>query len=530
MQDIGPNGIAHNPLLESEHFMQTVISSVQEGLIVFDRDLRYRIWNPFMEKLTGVKSESLIGTVEPNAFPHSKDLGIDDLFHRALSGEVVHSADMKFNVPGTEKTVWFAATFGPHRTLDGTIIGVVGTVLDISDRKRAEASLAAERERQNQKSLDNMIKTEKLESIGILAGGIAHDFNNLLGGVFGYISLARDYVTGNDKAFMFLSKALNAFHRAGDLTKQLLTFSKGGSPVKKTYNLEPIIKEMAQFALSGSNARCTFSISKNLPMCDIDKNQIGQVIDNIIINAKQAMPNGGEISISIEPYSVKNDTSLPLAHGEYVRISIKDQGTGIAKEHFSKIFDPFFTTKPKGTGLGLATSFSIIQRHDGFIDVDSEIGKGSTFILYLPVSKSPITPEQQADLLEMKGKGRILVMDGEDFIREITREMLKVMGYDTVLADSGDEALSLVKDSIAEQKPFDAVILDLTIAGSMGGMETAKVLRAIDPAIKAIVSSGYANDPVMADPATYGFLDKLKKPFLKEDLANVLYRVLSHAT
>jgi PAS domain S-box-containing protein len=629
---------------EWEQLTQTVISSVQEGLIVYDRDLRYRLWNPFMEKLTGISSESLIGKAAFDFFPHLREQGIDTLLARALAGEIVQSPDTKYTVSGTGKTGWVTGVYGPQRSSEGNIIGVVGTLLDISDRKRAEESLAAEREHltvtlrsigdgvistdnngrvvlmnkvaetltgwsmeeavgrplgeiftivnepdrrpcenpaekvlatdsvlalaphtllidrhgreriiadscapiknadgamigavmvfrdntEKQKALDNMIKAEKLESIGVLAGGIAHDFNNLLGGVFGYIGLAREYVGAHEKAFTFLSKALNAFHRAGDLTKQLLTFSKGGAPVKKTAHLEPILREMAQFALSGSNVRCMFSIPKNLWLCDIDKNQIGQAIDNIVINAKQAMPDGGDLTIAAENYRATGETTLPLAKGEYVKIAIRDHGSGIAKEHLSRIFDPFFTTKQKGSGLGLATCFSIIQRHDGCIDVETELGKGSTFYIYLPVSKSPLSPEQKTEAFEMKGKGRLLVMDGEDFIREITKEMLKLLGYETVLAESGEEALSLVKESVVERKPFDAVILDLTIAGSMGGMETVKVLRAIDPNIKAIVSSGYSYDPMMADPTSYGFQDKIKKPFLKEHLAEVLNRVLAH--
>jgi two-component system cell cycle sensor histidine kinase/response regulator CckA len=241
------------------------------------------------------------------------------------------------------------------------------------------------------------------------------------------------------------------------------------------------------------------------------------------------MPAGGEISISAENFCCTDDAILPLAKGEYVKIAIKDQGTGIAKEHLPKIFDPFFTTKQKASGLGLTACLSIIQKHGGFIDVTTDVGKGSTFFIYLPVSKSPVPADQKADAIELAGKGKILVMDGEDFIREITREMLKMLGYETVVVDSGEEALSLVKDSIAEQRQFDAAILDLTITGSMGGMETANRLHAIDPNIKAIVSSGYSNDPVMADPKAFGFLEKIKKPYLKEDLAEVLYRVLHHA-
>ena len=298
---------------------------------------------------------------------------------------------------------------------------------------------------------------------------------------------------------------------------------------RKTAELLPVLKEMTKFALAGSNVRFAFSIPNELWTCDIDKNQIGQVVNNIVINAKHAMPEGGELSVSAENRIVTEDDAMPVAEGKYVKIRIKDHGAGIAKEHLSKIFDPFFTTKQKGTGLGLTTCFSIIQKHDGFIDVESELGKGSTFSIYLPVSKSPVPAAPDEAPVELNGKGRILVMDGEEFIREITKEMLKLLGYEAVLAESGEEMMSLVKDSVVERKPFDAVILDLTITGSTGGKVTAGMLGAIDPGIKAIVSSGYSNDPVMADPKAFGFSDRIKKPYLKEDLARVLYKAVGNA-
>jgi two-component system, cell cycle sensor histidine kinase and response regulator CckA len=238
------------------------------------------------------------------------------------------------------------------------------------------------------------------------------------------------------------------------------------------------------------------------------------------------MSEGGEITISAENFIVQDNSTLPLVKGNYIRIAIKDQGPGIAREHISKIFDPFFTTKTKGSGLGLATCFSIIQKHEGFIDVETELEKGSTFFLYLPISKTQAETVITNITTVYKGKGRILIMDDEEFIREIAKETLKNLGYEAILATCGEDAISLVKYSIVEQKPFDAVILDLTVIGAMGGKETIKKIRELDPNIKAVVSSGYSNDPVMADPQAFGFLNKIKKPYLKQELAEVLFRVL----
>jgi two-component system, cell cycle sensor histidine kinase and response regulator CckA len=489
-----------------------------DGVIGTDMDGRIILINEAARRLTGWSGEDAIGKPLEDVF-HVIDAEtrhpIEDPVRKALSSNrvaVLPGHMLLIDRQGLERNIVDSSAF--IKNADGTMSGAILVFRDNTE---------------NQKVIDNMIKAEKLESIGILAGGIAHDFNNLLGGIFGYVSLARDYIASDNKAFTFLSKALNAFTRASDLTKQLLIFSKAGSPLKKTVNLGPILKEMAQFALTGSNVRCTFSIPGELRLCDIDNNQIGQVIDNIVINAKHAMPQGGELTISAENYALPSDSTVPLAAGDYVRISIKDHGVGIAREHLHKIFDPFFTTKQKGTGLGLTTCFSILQKHNGFIDVESELGKGSTFFIYLPVSKSPILSDLTDAPVELKGRGRILVMDGEEFIREITKEMLKLLGYEAVLAESGEEVLSLVKESVAEQKPFEAAILDLTITGSMGGKETACMLGAIDPHVKAIVSSGYSNDPVMVDPKAYGFFDQIKKPYLKNDLARVLHRVVNHA-
>jgi PAS domain S-box-containing protein len=382
---------------------------------------------------------------------------------------------------------------------------------------------------EKQKTAENMRKVDKLESIGVLAGGIAHDFNNLLGGIFGYVDLAREMCKKDDNVMDALMKALNVLNRARDLTRQLLTFSKGGAPSKTTHSIASIITDTAQFILSGSTVRCEFSIPSDLWSCDVDGNQISQVIDNMVINAQQAMPQGGKIRISAENTTIDNKSSMPLNPGNYVKIRIEDHGTGIPREYFAKIFDPFFTTKQKGSGLGLATCFSIIKKHDGFIDLESELGKGTTFFIYLPASKTQFANINKPDdtVKDLRGSGRILIMDDEDFIRDVAGTMLEMLGYDVVKVANGEEALDQVKRSLDNKNRFKVAILDLTIPGGLGGVDTVKAINKIDPDIKTIASSGYSADPVMSDPKSFGFSATITKPYLKDELGTVLLSLIT---
>lgn len=397
---------------------------------------------------------------------------------------------------------------------DGTIREWVGTLTDITEKQKTEASLR---------------NIQKLEAIGALAGGIAHDFNNLLSGIFGYINLACKYAAENDlpKIEQYMSKALDVFERAKALTHQLLTFSKGGEPVKKTFLLATLLKDTTAFALTGSNVNAVFDIDSDLWPCDVDENQINQVIDNIVINARQAMPEGGTVVVTARNITCDMPVPPPLKRGNYVFIGFRDQGTGIAKEYLPRIFDPFFTTKPQGSGLGLATSYSIISKHGGHITVESELYKGANFLIYLPAACDAVV-DRPAPITEVyHGQGRILVMDDEEYIRDLTTQMLENMGYTVECAADGNEAIKLFERANSSARPFDAVLLDLTIPGGMGGKETIQKLFAMNPSVKAIASSGYSDDPVMAKPHEYGFVAKLSKPYLDDQLGNVLRMVMS---
>jgi CheY-like chemotaxis protein len=316
--------------------------------------------------------------------------------------------------------------------------------------------------------------------------------------------------------------------RAKDLTQQLLTFSKGGIPIKKTISLAEILKDTATFTLSGSSVECKLAIKEDLWPVEADVGQISQVIHNLIINADQAMPEGGIIGVNAENFIVRIDTTLPLQKGNYVKISIKDQGIGIPKEYLSKIFDPYFSTKQKGSGLGLTVAYSIIKNHEGYITVDSEMGAGTTFSIYLPASTKQIQIEKIKEIKPIFGKGKILVMDDEEIIRDALGEILTTLEYQVNFAKNGEEAIALYKQAKEVNEPFDAVIMDLTIRGGMGGKEAIKKLLEIDSSVKAIVSSGYSTDPVMADYQNYGFSGVVAKPYNIQELSKTLHKIISN--
>lgn len=408
----------------------------------------------------------------------------------------------------------FALRSVPVLEDDGTIREWVGTITDITDKQKTEASLR---------------NIQKLEAIGALAGGIAHDFNNLLSGIFGYINLAYKYAADNQltKVEQYMFKALDVFERAKALTHQLLTFAKGGEPVKTTFLLAELLKNTTAFALTGSNVNAIFDIDPDLWPCDVDENQINQVVDNIVINARQAMPEGGTVVVTAKNITAETPVPPPLKLGKYVFIGFRDQGTGIAKEYLSRIFDPFFTTKQHGSGLGLATSYSIISKHGGHITAESELHKGANFLIYLPAANNGVTGKQSPVTEVYQGQGRILVMDDEEYIRDLTSQMLENMGYTVEGAADGNEAIQLFTAANSSTHPFDAVILDLTIPGGMGGEETIQKLITITPSVKAIATSGYSDDPVMAKPHEFGFVAKLNKPYLDDQLGNVLGMVMN---
>ncbi len=387
---------------------------------------------------------------------------------------------------------------------------IITSVQDITKQKKLEEQLH---------------QSQKLESIGVLAGGIAHDFNNFLGIIVGNISYALCDVNRNDELFEILSDVLKGAKQAQHLTHQLLTFSKGGEPVKKTCNINPLVEESAQFVTRGTNTKCNFSLFRDLWNVEIDAGQINQVIGNIVINANQAMPGGGTISIQTKNSEIKTESHALLPAGRFVRISIEDQGIGIPEKHLFNIFDPYFTTKQKGSGLGLATAYSIIRKHSGYLFVNSKFGEGATFTIYLPASENSVPLLEEETELKHAGHGTILIMDDQKAILTMLARLLGRMGYQTVSATDGAQAIELYREAYKANKPFDIVILDLTVPGGKGGAQTIPELLKIDPNVKAVVSSGYSNDAIMANYEDFGFCGVLPKPLTKRQLAELLNKI-----
>jgi nitrogen-specific signal transduction histidine kinase/CheY-like chemotaxis protein len=400
----------------------------------------------------------------------------------------------------------------PIRDHSSHLMGTVIVFHDITDQHRHQ---------------DEQQRISKLNSLGVLAGGLAHDFNNLLTTILGNVFVAKLRMVPQDPLAQNLEQAEQACLRAKELTQQLLTFAKGGAPIKTSIALGDLLRKSAIFALSGSSISCHFDIPNDLWPLDADASQLRQVIQNITINARQSMSQSGHFSIRVENVALNTQSSLPsptLPPGNYVKISFEDQGTGIKDQDLPNIFDPYFTTKPGASGLGLATAHSIIQQHQGHISVHSEIGKGTTFTVYLPSSYSTVNIDPQ---VIPKGRGRILVMDDEQSICRMVEDALTQFGYEVTVAQDGQAAIDLFSEALASGGKFDVVLLDLTIPGGMGGKEAIQHLRRLDPRMKAIVTSGYSDDPIMSDFQAYGFQGILVKPYKIIDLAKTLESLCS---
>jgi PAS domain S-box-containing protein len=393
------------------------------------------------------------------------------------------------------------------------------TMIDITARKQAEESLS-------QMSL-SMERTAKLESLGVLAAGIAHDFNNLLGGLFGHLDLARAQLDGASEARSHLDLAHEAFERAKALTGQLLAFAKGGAPVRKVGSLASCVKHSAEFALSGSNVKLELDLDTSLWDAEFDSNQLAQAFDNIVINAKQAMVSGGTLRVSGKNVVAERSPAPELAAGRYVRLAFADQGPGIPGAILGRIFDPFFTTKAAGSGIGLTAAYAILKKHDGHIEVESQPGRGTTFHVWLPATVESAPSVAPNPFETKRGHGLVLVMDDDDMVRRLACSALEHLGYEPIPTCDGSEALERTRSLLREGKLLSAAMLDLTVRSGEGGRDTVRPLRKLIPQLPIIASSGYSDDPVMAEPATFGFSASLSKPFRLDELADLLARLVA---
>ena len=512
-------------LRASEERLADITSSLGEGIYVLDARGHVVFINEEAERLLGWTRAELL------------DKNVHDLIHNRRAD----GSPLPFEECPIVNVIRTGGRFSSQDEVfvrrDGTVFPVSAISTPVVRAGKILASVTAFRDISGQQKLeDEVAKLHKLESVGVLAGGIAHDFNNLLQAILGNLSLARMVIPREHPISSYLASAESASLQAKELSYRLLTFSKGGEPVKKRTSIATILAETARLALSGSNVGHDLFCAQDLYPVEVDGGQIRQVFSNIILNAREAMPGGGTVLIRCENVQLDGKGSVQLRPGRYVRITIADRGRGIPGEHLHRVFDPYFSTKAmgseKGRGLGLSISHSIVRKHAGTITVESAPGTGSTFVIHLPAA-----PDPAVDHITGKGvgavppagnsRGRILLMDDEERVLTTIGTVLNVLGYDALGVSNGEAAVEAYRTARETGNPFDAVILDLTIQGGMGGVKTVQLLREIDPGVKAIVSSGYADSPVMENFSAYGFAAVIAKPYEVEQIRALLDRVLA---
>jgi PAS domain S-box-containing protein len=509
-RDITAHKRAGDELREKEEMYRLLFESANEGIFI-QNERGFMDCNQRGAEMYGLSKEKLLGHHPDDFAPERQPDGrlssqvASEKIQAAMSGlpqvfewQTLHSNGTLFDVEIALSRLELAGK---------TCLQAI--VRDMTDRKRLE---------------QEYLKSQKLESIGTLAGGIAHDFNNLLQGIFGYISMAKMTYDQKEKSLSMLKQAEEALHLAVNLTKQLLTFSKGGKPIRKLISLRPVVENAVKFALSGSQTDYQIDIADDLWPVEADEGQLAQVIQNIVLNADEAMAGSGTVGIVLRNREITMNVPSGLAAGgKFVCIDILDSGTGISKQNLSKIFDPYFTTKQRGSGLGLATSYSIIRNHDGVIEVRSEADKGTTFTIYLPAASGYEPAESDTTAKGITGKtGRILLMDDEPLIRNVAAEMIRTLGHHVESAEEGKTALDMFIRAREAGQPYDVVVLDLTVKGGMGGEETIRRMLEIDSGVTAVVSSGYADSPVVAKYREHGFSAFLNKPYKLDALQDCL--------
>jgi len=504
---------AEKTLQESETFLKKAEQIALVGTWKLDVRHRHLAWSAQMFRIFGIEPAGFDGTLDKGFETiHPDDRGrVRSRMQAAIDAR--EAFQIEYRVLRPDDSVLWAETRGEVVCDEsGGVAEVIGTVQDITDRKRMEEELR---------------RIHNLESLGVLAGGIAHDFNNMLTGVLTNAEHLTLLLEPGSRGHSIAVETKEAADRTRDLTAQLMTFARGGEPVKESASIEELLRTTAELLLRGSNTRATFDFPERLPSVEVDTGQIGQVVQNLVLNADQAMPNGGVLRISAVQVELAAGDVSPLQRGAYLRVTVADQGVGIPGSAVHQIFDPYYTTKASGHGLGLSIAHSIILRHDGHIAARSEPGVGTTFDFYLPVAEARPAPPVESEQSVVGGTGRILLMDDDETVRKAVREVLELLGYQVACSSDGEQALAAYREAMVAGAPFDVVIMDLTVPGGMGGQRALERLIQIDPGARAIVTSGYANDPVMAGYAEYGFVGKVAKPVRVRELADTVRRALA---
>lgn len=502
--DISERKQAEESLRQSEERFHSLFEKAPLGYQSLDADGNFIEVNHAWLETLGYSREEVIGKWFGDFLAPEYVQAFREKFSVFKAQGRIHSEFFMLHKNGSKRFIAFDGRIG-HNS-DGSFKQTHCILKDETERKFTEETLA---------------NAQKLESLGVLAGGIAHDFNNLMGGIFGFVEIAKQSST-DDKVNRDLTKVMQTINRARNLTQQLLTFAKGGAPQQEIAPLFPFLQQAAEFALSGSNVSCHFDFEETLWSANYDKNQLGQVIDNLIINAQQAMPLGGTIELSARNVTFKSGEHPLLTEGNYVQIFVTDTGIGIPHKIQNRIFDPFFTTKAKGHGLGLATSYSIIKRHGGCIDVSSEPDKGSTFTIYLPASLKIADKFIDSKTKTHSGTGMFLIMDDEEVIRDSISIMLESFGYSVICTANGEGAITHVLTALKEDRAFAGLLFDITVPGAMGGEAAIEQIRKLGVTSPAFVASGYSDDPIIKNPEQYGFTASICKPFMRSELIDLL--------
>ena len=500
ISDVTERRLTEAKLRESEELYRLLNQMAPHAVTVAELDGTMTHANPRALQLFGIASES--DAVGRNVFE----------FVAAESEPTAVAAREEVLRGGVISNVEIRCRRGDGSEFPGEVSGSL--LYDQDGRPRLLMMSVADTTARRQTEAERL-RLQKFEAIGTLAGGIAHDFNNLLQAVFGYVSLAKVELADSRRAESFLDQAEQAMSQAVNLTSQLLTFARGGAPKKAPLALRRTLENATRFALSGSASTCALDVASGLSAVEADEGQIGQVIQNVVLNASQAMDLAGAVLVSAHGVELRPSEVSGLPEGgRFVRIRIRDRGVGIPAEHLPRLFDPYFTTKPGGSGLGLATSYSIVKRHGGVITVASTPSVGSVFDIYLPASDATPGRHELAATLDAPARyARVLVMDDEDLVRDVAGKMLRTLGYDVVCVANGEQAIDAVQTAVEFGRPLDVVVLDLTVKGGMGGEESITAIRQISPGVKAVVSSGYSDRSVMSDFRAHGFDACLNKPY-----------------